>query len=317
MKHSLTKHLLLIVALAATLAGCHTEPKQPPRNSIYHWKSTFCPDSTELAILKEYDITRIYMKMFDVSVEQNHLSGIAEVVPIATTKFLSPIPNGVEIVPTAFITIEALRAMAGKEAEFAELIVERMLAMCSYNKCGPISELQLDCDWTSSTRYTYATLCEQAKGRLAEYGIELSITLRLHQLGETPPPADRAVLMLYNTGAIKDPSTENSILDIDNVRPYLKRNSNYPLPLSYAYPAFGWGVRFRGEEFVAITSENAEAAEGETIRFERPTIADIYDVKVLVEERLGKPQGGNIIYHLDTKQLDYYTPNEILLILAH
>ena len=49
--------------------------------------------------------------------------------------------------------------------------------------------------------------------------IALSITVRLHQLREPAPPADRGVLMLYNTGALKAHDTRNSILDLADVKP--------------------------------------------------------------------------------------------------
>ena len=83
---------------------------------------------------------------FDVATEQDFLNGTTEIVPIATTKFVSEMPAGVDIVPVTYITIEALRAMNGKEDEFAPLIVERLLATASYNYCGDIREIQLDCD---------------------------------------------------------------------------------------------------------------------------------------------------------------------------
>ena len=133
--------LMALVAIAA-LPGCgkHVEHSGDfaPVNSIYHWKTVFDLDSAEMAFLQKHDIGRIYVRMFDVAPEYDFLNSTTDVVPIATTKFVSPIPDGVEIVPVTYITIEALRAMAGREEVIAALIVERMLAMCSYNKCGKI-----------------------------------------------------------------------------------------------------------------------------------------------------------------------------------
>jgi hypothetical protein len=255
--------------------------------------------------------------MFDVATEQNLLNGTTEINPIATTQFVSPIPSEVEIVPVVYITIDALRAMHGQEADYAELIVERALAMCRHNNCGTIKELQLDCDWTSKTKGSYNSLCKEARDILRNYDIALSATIRLHQLQESAPPVDRGVLMLYNTGALKNPKTKNSILDIDDAKPYLKA-TNYPIPLNYAYPTFGWGIEFEGEEFVRIvTDENETAAENRYIRKERASAQEILEVKALVEERLGKPANGNILYHLDETQLKNYTDDEISQILAY
>jgi len=226
-------------------------------------------------------------------------------------------PAGVDIVPVTYITIEALRAMNGKEDEFAPLIVERLLAMASYNNCGDIREIQLDCDWTASTRNSYHRLCELVKSELVAKNIKVSVTIRLHQMQETPPPVDRGVLMLYNTGALKDPNTYNSILHIADVKPYLRKTS-YQIPLDYAYPVYGWGVKFNNDKFVSIvSSEDSSVADNEYIRYERPTFAEILEVKNLVEKNFGKPASGNILYHLDKKQLENYAHNEIDQILAY
>ncbi len=300
-----------LVPADATLAGKDSR-------AIYHWRTTFAPDSTETAFLRCHDIRRIYLRMFDVATEHTPETGLDEVVPIATTRFTAAIPDGVEIVPTVYITLEALRAMRGKEAEYAKLIVERMRAMASYNGCGPIREMQFDCDWTDTTCESYAALCLKARELLHGYAIAFSITVRLHQLSGPLPPADCGVLMLYNTGALKNPATRNSILDIADVRPYL-RSRKCDLPLAYAYPAFGWGVKFRNGQFRGIVSRPEEelTEADETIRIERPTADEVLAVKSLVEQTIGAPACGRIIYHLDCKQLKNYTDNEIDKIYAH
>lgn len=323
MKH-LPSYCMALIAALPLIVACGSQNKTSnlsevpiePGNSIYHWKGTFAPDSTELAFLKEHDITRIYLRMFDVAIEPDYETGTPDIVPIATTKFESPVPAGVEIVPVTYITLEALRAMKGQEPEYALLIVERLLAMSSYNGCGTINEIQLDCDWTASTRGSYATLCQVVKNLLQREHIALSVTVRLHQLQEAAPPADRGVLMLYNTGALKDFETKNSILNIDDVTPYLKKRE-YDIPLSYAYPAFGWGVKFKGGKFVSIVTENdTPSSPGESVRVERSSAAEILAVKQQVERSLGKPAGGNIVYHLDYSQLKNYTYDEIDKILG-
>ncbi|MBE6189009.1 MAG: hypothetical protein E7143_07790 [Rikenellaceae bacterium] len=319
--------LCAVVALAALCVCCgnnsksksaqeQTKPSKRLENSIYHWKTTFELDSTEIAFLQRHNISRIYTKMFDIAVEHSFVSSMLEPVPIATTKFVSAVPQGVEITPVVYITIEALRAMEGKEAEYAELIVARVMAMCNHNALGKIRELQLDCDWTQQTKRSYDKLCKAVGKLLSDSGLSLSVTLRLHQLCQDAPVADRVVLMLYNTGNLKSIKTKNSILDIADVRPYL-RSRNYPLPMDYAYPTFGWGVKFKNGEFQAIVTDTKQCAAGETIRSERPTVAEILKVKALVEQQLDRPSRGNIIYHLDNSQLKNYTDDEISQIFAY
>ena len=313
--------ICLTLVLAVFAAGCNntSDTIVEPKNSIYHWKTTFDINDAETEFLKKHNIERIYVKMYDVATEQNFLSGEADIVPIATTKFVSAIPDNVEIIPVVYITIDALYALGrwDRTEEFGKLIIERTLAMCRYNKCGKIRELQLDCDWTSTTKDVYEKLCGIVRTNLQEKDIDLSITVRLHQLRESAPPADRGVLMLYNTGQLKNPKTRNSILDIADAKPYLK-STKYPIPLDYAYPAFGWGVKFNKDKFVAIvTDDYANGSGDEYIRHERATASEILKVKALVEDKLGKPASSNILYHLDEVQLKNYTDDEIAQIFAY
>ncbi|MGN0007925.1 MAG: hypothetical protein ACI35T_07515 [Alistipes sp.] len=265
----------------------------------------------EVAFLAKHDIKRLYLRMFDVATEQDFVNYTPDIVPIATTKFVSEIPKGVEIIPVTYITIDALRAMNSRESEYAGLIVDRLLAMASYNNCGDIKEIQLDCDWTATTKSSYHRLCQLVKERIAPNAIKLSSTIRLHQLQETPPPVDKGVLMLYNTGALKNPDTQNSILDIADAKPYIKPQK-YSIPLDYIYPVFGWGVKFENNEFVSIVSaEHRTSSLREYVRVERPTFSEIIVVKTLVEQNLGKPASGNILYHLDDSQLKNYSDDEI------
>ena len=152
---------------------------------------------------------------------------------------------------------------------------------------------------------------------LHERGMKLSVTVRLHQMREEAPMADRGVLMLYNTGSLRSAKTRNSILDISDIEPYLRKR-NYPFPLDYAYPTFGWGVVFKEGRFSHLVTnyDGVELGEGETMRVERPTAEEILEVKRRVTKAFGKPHQANIIYHLDSNQLNNYTDDEINEIFA-
>lgn len=325
MKNTLYTATLLLAAII--LSGCTDISRQAElttqcSNAIYHWKTTFAPTPEELGFLSRHKISRLYIRMFDVAAERNQDFDRVDIVPIATTEFTDTKPSqipGIEVVPTTYITIEALRLMRQREELYAELIVERLRAMANYNNCGVIREMQFDCDWTSSTHDIYFNLCRKAKAILEKDSIALSATIRLHQLSQEAPPVDRGVLMLYNTGNLKSKKTVNSILDIDDVKPYLKQGIKYSVPLDYAYPTYGWGVKFYYNKFVSIVSqpEKETPSMHTTIRIERPTVREVLQVKRLVEKTLGKSARSNIIYHLDSEQLNHYTDDEITKIFAN
>lgn len=78
--------------------------------------------------------------------------------------------------------------------------------------------------------------------------MRVSVTVRLHQLRDEAPNADYGVLMVYNTGDVRNPDGHNPILSKEAVEPYLKNLKDYSLPLCAAYPNFNWPVIYSPAE---------------------------------------------------------------------
>ena len=294
------------------------------QRSIYHWKTTFDLNQEEKSFLQKHNISRIYIRMFDVCREWNGLEERFEVVPVATTKFKSNRPDSIEIIPTVFITLEALMEYTGKERDLSSLIVTRVLAMCSWNELGPIKEIQYDCDWTAHTKESFARLCQSTKELLLNKGIALSGTIRLHQIEEAEYPFDIGVLMMYNTGNFKDVNTRNSILDFNDVKKYMmvenrikrfKEARSYNCKtISVAYPIFSWGVEFDDKgQFSRLISDypNDLYDSKYKVKYESSDINEILKVRYLVDSTIGKCIDANILYHLDSDNLKKYTSDEI------
>lgn len=339
------------VALAL-LAGCgsktetstEVEPKSPhlEANSIYYWKTVLALDDADRDFLKSHDIKRAYVRFFDVTPDDSPLA-TEPVIPNATLQIKDSIPVK-EIIPTIYITTDALKRMEGNLDEWADKIVSRVWAMCSYNELPKPTELQLDCDWTETTREAFFGLCEAVGRKLAEkdtYPL-LSATIRLHQLTQPAPPVDYGVMMVYNTGSFENASETNSILSVKSVMPYIKHLAAYPLHLDFAYPVYSWKLLFRENKFMGIirqelseTSKALKTADathitavmdttigdihlkkGDAIRTEASDIKTIRSVKALIDKSLGEKPHSNILYHLDSKNLSRYSSDEIQTLYA-
>ncbi len=275
---------------------------------IYHWKTVYNPTQYELDFLKEHRVKNLYVKMFDVVPDVDN-----RIVPVATTKFEQVPPEEMNVIPTVFITNEALYAMGGDDSTYARKIVDRVMAMVSYNELKNVKEVQLDCDWTAMTQDDFFDLCRSVKYCMGD-SMQVSATIRLHQLSMLVPPVDKGVLMLYNTGAIKNVETRNSILDYADVKPYLQDTLRYELPLTMAFPTYRWRVLFNEQgRFGGILHEGTfyVATSGETIREECGEMKDILKTKGLVSKQLVSPCQGGILYLFDSVQLSNYTSHEI------
>lgn len=315
--HRLFFALLLLVGVGCspTRQAKH-QRNETPFNGIYYWKTTFALNETEQTFLKEHKVNRLYLRLFDVvesdeSIQVNDF--VYDVVPNATITFKQAAPKEMEIIPVVYITIDALRKMAGREEEFAQLITERVMHIADFHELGIIHEVQLDCDWTQRTQESYFHLCKKVSEQLKELNIQLSCTIRLWQLGLSAPPVDKGVLMLYNTGSIASPETSNSILDINDVKPYLK-SSTYPLHLDYALPTYDWHVWFRNGQYQGLIhhiNDSLELLPTDTLRHEHVTFDQIMEVKQAVVNQLRKQNANIILYHLDSANLSNYTSHEI------
>ena len=254
--------------------------------------------------VRKNNVTKLYMRFFDVVMDKE------QAMPNATIEFVDTIPSDLQVIPTVFITNDC---MAVRQDSLPERIVSRVLKMCDTHDVPNVREIQIDCDWTKRTQAEYFRFLDTTKEILKSKGLALSVTIRLHQLSMTVPPADRGVLMVYNTGDLTDPACENPILDIRNVKPYLKPMSSYRLPMAAAYPVFSWNVLRRGGSFVGIQHYEGEwpTLPGDTIITVRPTPKEIIDVKNAVGKAIPDINNETILFDLSDKNIALFSDTEI------
>lgn len=220
--------------------------------------------------MKDHKVNKLYIKLFDVEAGDNADEPDWKMVPVATTVFKQKLPKEMDVIPVVYITVDAIRALDGDYwscSWYARRVVKRINDMMDEHYEGTIKEVQLDCDWTQQTERTYFMFVREIKSML-DSGITISGTLRLHQLREVNHPTrdrwsvsdsipfDRSMLMCYNTGRLQDRKTKNSILDFDDVEPYLRQYTPTELPRTdVAYPVYTWGVDFDDEgNFVRLVN---------------------------------------------------------------
>lgn len=302
------------------------------KNAIYYWKTVFRLTEYDRQFLKRHHIRKIYLRMFDVDYGEN-MNGDLEVLPFATTCFQDTIPSGIEIVPTVYITTKAIR----HDPDFPEQMYKRIRAMLTRHRIRNVREIQVDCDWTAQTQDAFFGFCQKLRDTLHKDHLSLSATIRLHQLKKETPPVDKGVLMLYNTGSIYNPETENSILTYKDVQAYLKTGTTYGLPLDFAYPTYSWGILTENGKFRAILHEvdvsdtllykkmsggnylvmqehyweNHHIRQGNVIRLENSKFTEIMRVKQLVASKLESKPCNTILYHLDSLNLSAFEEKEI------
>ena len=240
------------MALFITMLACQ-QPRETHR-AFYHWKQRFDPSPGENTALQKLGVTRLYVKCFDVDQQGD------KAVPVAISDFRAPFPDSALLIPVVFIMNEVWQR---KDSAWTHDVARRtaglLAALCRNIPPERIPEIQLDCDWTRSTRDAYFAFLRAIRNEPFFQNRQLSATIRLHQVkytaGSGVPPVDKGLLMCYNMGDLRKPGDHNSIIDPETLLSYTGNNriTQYPLPLDFALPLFDWDVLFRKGQYAGLT----------------------------------------------------------------
>lgn len=242
--------VVAVAALAACSAPARSADGPPPERAFYYWRTTFRLSPAEQRALAELGVTRLYLRAFDVewSAAEGAPSMIGKVVPLEGAR----VPDGIEVVPVVFLREEVLRRGAGQLPALARELWAEVSRRMKLLDATP-RELQLDCDWTDTTRDAFFALVAKVRD---EARLPLSATIRLHQIKYRErtgvPPVERGMLMFYNMGTFGADPAARAIFDPASAARYLARVPEYPLPLDVALPIWSWVVHLRDDRVVGL-----------------------------------------------------------------
>lgn len=216
--------------------SCKKEVNHPI--DFYYWRSNFKATAIEKEMVKELDVKQIYIRFFDVDKKDNQSK------PIGLIRNFTPNQFAVNYIPTVFITNRTfLNSSPNQIKQLAKNINQLINQIAVANQLNTFSEIQIDCDWTKTTKNNYFLFLEELKNISKK---EISATLRLHQVKfkteEGVPPLNKMVLMCYATENPNEVEERNSILDLVLAKDYLKDLNDYPIKLDVALPIYSWAI---------------------------------------------------------------------------
>ena len=302
-KLSRTVGILSASIIFLALIACSDKDHATVR-SMYYWSTVFKLSETKKTFLARHHIQRLYIRYFDVVTDNN-----GQVVPNATIQFKDSIPQGMNVVPTVFIVNDCMKKDTHK---LAQKIFKRIMQINATNDISGVKEIQIDCDWTNSTRQPFFDFMKQLQQLAHSSDMQLSATIRLHQLAQTPPPADRGILMLYNTGDFTRQDCHKPILDMHDVAPYLSRLNAYSLSLSTAYPIFGWRILFREGQYVGIihADDDLPILPQDSIVTRQPSAEDVLEGTAAIERRRSEANDEIILFDLTDNNIKRFKQDE-------
>ena len=339
MKQRFSGWLNVAVLIAALLfAACQQQPKHTITRGFYFWKTNVALNDYEAQRLRAAGCRRLFVRFFDV---QSGPDGQPKPLAIAR---LQDAPRNFEITPVVFVVNDALKTLSTDHVDTLAARMAGLLArQCSDAGITP-REIQIDCDWTATTKDRYFALLRGLKAQPFFQDKIVSATIRLHQVRYIQktgtPPADRGLLMCYNMGDTRKSGAHNSILNVDVARQYLSGLKAYPLPLDVALPLFRWCLLFDGPRFVGIirdaTPEAAAACaaferrnayefrclrdtlwygialkRGMTVRAEQSDLSAVKDVATFVAKHLPPKPLSILLYHADSSTLQPFSDDAL------
>lgn len=233
--------------LVFLLIACGKNDK--PIIAFYYWKTIFKLSEKETEILKDNNVSKLYIRYFDISLNpENQLP-----IPLSPIRFQQN-TNNFTIVPVVFIQNKVMLSPDLDIDDLAQKTLSLVEQINSKNKIQ-CNEIQVDCDWSLKSKENYLKFIERFK-KLSHK--KLSATIRLHQIKYFKktkiPNVDSGVLMYYNMGTIA-PDSLNSIYDKKIAERYLKSLKKYPLHLDLALPIYSWGVHIRNQKVIGLRSK--------------------------------------------------------------
>lgn len=314
------KFLCLVFLL---VVGCSKSPSQG-RRGVYYWRTDFALSSENIDQLNQFQITSLYIRIFDVDLQNNQLN------PVAPLRVKSAFPVGFSFVPVIYITPAALQNLPASSANvLADKIITTIEEFQKKNHWPAYFELQLDADWTSSNEEGYFELLRQVKTKLNSVGVKLSCTVRLHQLANVNPPVDRQLIMIYNVNSVTNPNADKTILPAKLAKWYIGKKLKKHGQIDIALPVYTWLSHFHGHRFLGLVHSvtesdlrnsnveqigagwyqaqsliqlgNRKIPKGDFLRFE-DSLADSVDMANWLQEKLDSSQLKNsnmILFHYE------------------
>lgn len=345
------KSIFIGLASLLFLISCNKSNKVTTINrAFYYWKSNeYGNNSYQTETLKKLDVKKLYVKLFEVDYSESIGNYPFEKTTISEVEKIQQ--DSIEIVPTIYIkngifqynTEKTLDLLADNICHLIDKKIKESPSYIDYNEQKntlTYNEIQIDCDWTKSTKEKYFYLLKKIKEKSKK---QLSCTLRLYpfkyaeQMGV--PPVDKVMLMCYNLIKPLSRKNDNSILDINELKKYLDKPRSYPVHIDVALPVFYWSQLYQNNQFeqllditdkdfksftksikpmwYEITKDttinwNTYLRKGDQIKFEDVKKEQLQEVISLIKKNIILDKEITIsLFDLDSKTFNKYSNEEI------
>lgn len=263
------RKIALLVLISGLFWSCSKKETKVENieRAFYYWKSNTSFEDESIQKIRKLKVKKIYLKLFEV--DYNETMGNFPYEKNQPNEYDLGKLDSLTIVPTIFVKNEIFQYNTEKSLD--KLADNIVFLLDKYHKdyqgksIFDYSEIQIDCDWTKSTKDKYFYLLKKIKELSKK---EISCTLRLYPYKYPDimgvPPVDKAMLMCYNLIKPLSQKDKNSILDLAELKSYLNERRSYPVHLDVALPVFYWSQWYQNNRFSGLLNLNTADLVGFT-----------------------------------------------------
>lgn len=311
-------------------------------NAFYYWK-TYGISEKENQIIKDQNVKKLYIKYFEVDYSEamgNYPISKSD-ASLSSSYCDKEKPINYEVIPTIYIKNIVFKKSSDGDLDKLADNVNFLINKYSNEKFDSVkvSEIQIDCDWTASTKDKYFYFLKKLKPLTQK---TISCTLRLYpykypdKMGV--PPVDKVTLMCYNLINPLEDDSKNSILDLNELKSYLNIGKKYPLHMDVALPLYSWMQIYQNNKFAGVLYNGNELKStmkkikplwyevtkdttidyryylrvGDKIKYEEITASQIDQAIAMIKKNVKLDKEITVtLFHLDENQLKNYTDAEI------
>ena len=229
-------HKYIIALLSIILISCNQN--NTVDYTYYYWKTNLSLTTKEKNALQQATADHLYVRYFDIDKTDTFF------FPVAVLTKDTSFKTDKKITPVIYITNRSFINSDKRQINFlTKSIAQHIQKISEELQLATTSEIQIDCDWTQSTKDNYFYFLEELKNITNK---EITSTLRLHQIKDKEimgiPPVEKVYLMCYATSSPLKNENKNSILDVNILKNYLAELHTYPLKTDIALPIYSWAI---------------------------------------------------------------------------
>ncbi|MEZ4800888.1 MAG: hypothetical protein R2809_14150 [Flavobacteriales bacterium] len=216
-----------------------------------------------------------------------------------------------EIVPVVFFKNNVFLKSTKEELDLLADNVNFLIEKYIESREFKVSEFQMDCDWTLSSRDNYFYFLNKIKELTKK---KISCTLRLYPYKYSEkmgvPPVDKVSLMCYNLMNPLENPQKNSILDLPELKSYLEGVKKYPIHMDIALPVYSWAQVYHNQQFSLLLYTDINELWG-ILKEERPLWYSVLKDTVINNTYLREGD------ELKLEEIDAERVNNAISILKH